>query len=145
MKNYPIFFLLSLFAIGAAGAAEEDIVLTIGPETYLSSDSVTLCRVYARNTSGHAVDGKTVAFEAQAWENGEIISRERGRFGGKIEAGQTVESRIGFVGAYRQFSVEPVGAGSSRGGGSRRPGKGKGPSAAKKTSRAKASGRRKKG
>jgi len=142
MKTLPRIFLPGILAFAlACPLRADDVVLAIGPETYLSSDSLTLCRVYATNRSGHAIDGRNVHFEAQAWENGVVVTRERGSFGGKIEAGQTVESRIGFVGAYRQFTVEPVEGGPSRGG-SRRSGKGK--SSGKKASRAKTSGSRKK-
>jgi hypothetical protein len=145
MKILLRFSLLPTLAFALATPLRaDDVVLEIGPETYLSSDSLTLCRVYATNRSGHAIDGRDVRFEAQAWENGVVVTRERGTFGGKIEAGQTVESRIGFVGVYRQFTVEPLAAGSGRGGGSRRSGKAKGASSGKKSAKPRASGPRKK-
>ncbi len=141
MKNIGLGLSFSILAVCVSAIlSADDVVLSIGPETYLSSDSVTLCRVYARNQSGHAIDGRGVRFEAQAWENGEIIAREHGQFGGKIEAGATVESRIGFVGVYREFTVTPDVGGHS--GGSLRAGTGKS-KGTKKPARKTSGGKRK--
>lgn len=111
----------------------DDVTLSIGPDFSVSSDTVSLCRVLARNDSGHSLDGRTIAFEAQAWENGVLVMREKGRFGGKIAAGEVVETRIGFNGVFRQFTVTPVAAKAASRGGSGRSGKG-GAKPAKKTS-----------
>jgi hypothetical protein len=128
--------------LAAAPARAEDVVLTIAPESGFSSDHVTLCRVTARNYAGHAVDGRAIAFEAKAWENGVAIMTERGRFGGRIGPGETVESRIGFNGVFQTFTIAPVAAKSSSRGGSGRAGKGGGK--APKKSSAKTSSKTKK-
>ena len=136
---------LTLLALGISLAARvaraDEVVLSIAPEIGISSDHVTLCRVTARNTSGHAVDGRAIAFEARAWEDGVPVMTEHGRFGGRVGPGETVESRIGFNGVFRQFTVEPAAGGSSRGGSGRSR---KGASKAPKKSAAKASSRTKK-
>ena len=127
MKRLTLLVLGS--SLAAASMRAEDVVLTIAPETGFSSDHVTLCRVTARNSAGHAIDGRTIAFEAQAWENGVAVMTEHGRFGGRIGPGETVESRIGFNGVFREFTIEPAaaksssrsGSGRSRTGGSKAP------------------------
>jgi hypothetical protein len=116
MKRLTLLVLGIFLAAGPVGA--DDIVLSIAPEIGISSDHVTLCRVTARNLAGHAVDGRAIAFEAQAWEDGVAVMTERGRFGGRIGPGETVESRIGFSGVFRQFTIAPVAAKSSSRGGS---------------------------
>jgi len=124
----------------AAAATADDVVLTIAPEPGFSSDHVTLCRVTARNFTGHAIDGRSIAFEAQAWENGVAVMTEHGRFGGRIGPGETVESRIGFNGAFQAFTVAPAAPKGPARGGSGRAGKGGGKSpkkSAKKASKAK--------
>ena len=127
---------LTLLVLGiflAAGPLRaDDVVLSIAPEVGISSDHFTLCRVTARNVAGHAVDGRAVAFEAQAWEDGVAIMTEHGRFGGRIGPGETVESRIGFNGVFREFTIAPVAAkSSSRGGSGRGAKKGAGKAASK--------------
>ena len=97
-----------LFALAAsvsAAASADDVALRIEPELGFSSDQATLCRVTARNDSGHALDGRTIAFEARAWRNGVVVQTARGRFGGIVEAGATVESRIGFNGVFATFTI----------------------------------------
>jgi hypothetical protein len=118
MKRLTLLVLGIFLAAGPLRA--DDVVLSIAPEIGISSDHVTLCRVTARNVAGHAVDGRTVAFEAQAWEDGIAVMTERGRFGGRIGPGETVESRIGFSGVFREFTIAPVAAKSSSRGGSGR-------------------------
>jgi hypothetical protein len=127
-------------SLAAARSRAEDVVLTITPEFGFSSDHVTLCRVTARNRSGHAVDVRGIAFEARAWEDGVPVMTEQGRFGGRIGPGETVESRIGFNGVFRQFTVEPAAGKRPRGGSGRsRQGTSKAPkkSSAKSSSKAK--------
>jgi hypothetical protein len=124
----------------ATAACADDVVLTIAPESGFSSDRVTLCRVTARNFTGHSIDGRSIAFEARAWENGVAVMTEHGRFGGRIAPGETVESRIGFNGVFQSFTVEPAAAKGSARGGSGRAGKGgaRAPAkSAKKASKAK--------
>ena len=128
-------------SLAAARSRAEDVVLSIAPEIGISSDHVTLCRVTARNESGHSVDGRAIAFEARAWEDGVPVMTENGRFGGRIGPGETVESRIGFNGVFRQFTVEPAAGRSSRGGSGRSR---KGTSKAPKKSSAKTSRKTKK-
>ena len=126
MKNVstaPV--LVAVFLIASGSSCADDVVLSIGPDFSVSSDTVTLCRVFARNNSGHALDGRAIAFEAQAWENGVLVMRERGRFGGKIDAGAIAESRIGFTGVFREFTIVPDEAkAGQRGGKSGRSAKG---------------------
>jgi len=133
-------FLALAIALAAAPSRADDVVLTIAPEPGFSSDHVTLCRVTARNFTGHAIDGRSIAFEAQAWENGVAVMTEHGRFGGRIGPGETVESRIGFNGVFPFFTVAPAPAKGSSKGGSGRGGKGAGKApkkSAKKSSKAK--------
>jgi hypothetical protein len=66
---------------------------------------------------------------------------EHGRFGGRIGPGETVESRIGFNGVFRQFTVEPAAGRSARGGSGRSR---KGTAKAPKKSSAKSSSKTKK-
>ena len=138
----------ALFALGILCAASalhaDDVALSIEPEFGFSSDQATLCRVVGRNDSGHAIDGRSVAFEAQAWRDGVLVQSARGRFGGIIEPGQTVETRIGFNGVFGQFTVTADAKASSRKGSGRggkgggKPAKKKGASKAPKTKRRKA-------
>ena len=129
MRLTPL--VLGIF-LAAGPLRADDVVLSIAPEVGISSDHVTLCRVTARNVAGHAVDGRAVAFEAQAWEDGVAIMTEHGRFGGRIGPGETVESRIGFNGVFREFTIAPVSAkSSSRGGSGRGAKKGAGKAASK--------------
>ncbi|HET7453555.1 MAG TPA: hypothetical protein VFL12_12480 [Thermoanaerobaculia bacterium] len=95
-----------------------DVSLSIEPDPYVSSDHATICRVVARNDSAHTLDGRAVAFEAQAWERGEVVMRETGRFGGSIAAGDTAETRIGFNGVFTDVRIvaSPDGARGKRAG-----------------------------
>ena len=102
MKS-TVLFTVVMFVCRAMPAA--DVTLSIEPDPYVSSDHATICRVVARNDSTHTLDGRSVAFEAQAWEKGEIVMRETGRFGGSIAAGDTAETRIGFNGVFTDVRV----------------------------------------
>ena len=137
---------IALLALGTFLAATslraDDVVLTIEPEIGFSSDQATLCRVAARNYSGHAIDGRTVAFEAAAWRDGALVQSARGRFGGIIEPGQTVETRIGFDGVFARFTVTPADAKTSSRKGTGRGGKGGGKTAKQKRGSAKPRKRR---
>ena len=100
-----------------------DVTFHISPETGFSSDYVTICRVTATNYSGSSLEGRRVGFEALAFENGTVIERERGRFGGVLRNGETAETLIGFNGVFRTFEVLPAAVSSraGRGGASRGP------------------------
>ncbi len=89
-------------------AGEPGVTFTIAPETYISSDTATLCRVTATNHSGRSLDARTLVFEARAREHGRIVARERGRFGGRLENGATVETVIAFTGSFLDFEVGPA-------------------------------------
>ena len=102
MKPSAFFAFLAFFCRAALAA---DVSLSIEPDPYVSSDHATICRVVARNDSSHTLDGRSVAFEAQAWEKGEVVMRETGRFGGSIAAGDTAETRIGFNGVFTDVRV----------------------------------------
>jgi len=126
-----VFLALGIF-LAASALRADDVVLSIGPEFGFSSDQATLCRVAARNDTGHAIDGRAIAFEAHAWRDGVVVQTARGKFGGIIEPGQTVETRIGFNGVFGQFTVTTADATSSSRTGSGRGGKGGGKTAKKK-------------
>ena len=113
-----------------------DVVFRIAPDTDRSSDFVTICRVTASNYTGASLDGGRLGFEALALENGSVVERERGRFGGIIRNGDTAETLIGFNGVFRSFDVasSPVSSRARSGGGSRRGGKSSSGKAPKKTS-----------
>ena len=139
-----LFVFAGLFLFAAISRAQ-DAVLSIEPDPYVSSDSVTICRVVARNPSPHTLDGRTIAFEAQAWENGALVARERGRFRGAVAPGQTAETRIGFDGVFQTLTVVPIAPKEvGRRGGSKRGGRSAGRGGKKRTtksSRPKKSGR----
>ncbi|HET9793988.1 MAG TPA: hypothetical protein VFS34_05955 [Thermoanaerobaculia bacterium] len=131
--------LLSILSFGFAfGAPAAGATLSIEPDPYVSSDHVTICRVVARNDSAHTLDGRSIGFEAQAFENGVLVMREKGRFSGAIAPGETAETRIGFNGVFTDVRIEPAAAKDARGG--RRKGSGR----AKKSSRASARAKRRK-
>lgn len=114
-----------LCAVPAArgGPAEvPGVSFTIAPDTTISSDTATLCRVSATNHSGRTVDAKKLVFEARAREHGRVVARERGRFGGLLENGATVETVIAFTGSFRDFEVGPAGGAESGRSASRRRG-----------------------
>lgn len=134
-------FLFALAALVCAAASADDVSLHIEPEIGFSSDQATLCRVTARNDSGHALDGRQIAFEAQAWRDGVAVQTARGRFGGIVESGATVESRIGFNGVFSSFTIAATASGKGRGSSGKRGGAPKGTksAAASKASAAKKS------
>ena len=107
MKTPVLASLLPAILWAASGAAQEfpDVVLHIEAESGYSSDHVTLCVVRATNYSGHSISGASLGFEAVALEDGVVIERERGRFGGTIANGETAETLIGFNGVFRRFEV----------------------------------------
>ena len=114
--------LCALPAAPGGPAGVPGVSFTIAPETYISSDSATLCRVVATNHSGRTLNAKTLVFEARAREHGRVVARERGRFGGLLENGATVETVIAFTGSFHDFEVGPAGAGDSGRSASRRRG-----------------------
>lgn len=134
-----LLLLAATLVIVPAAAFADDAILSIEPDPYVSSDHVTICRVVARNESRRTLDGRSIGFEAQAWENGVLVMREKGRFAGAVGPGETAETRIGFNGVFTDVRVVPA-AGKRRGGGH---GKGSGRSRGKKASRGSARARRK--
>jgi len=111
MKTFPILSLLMFLSSAAAFAG--DAALSIEPDPYVSSDHVTICRVVARNGSSHTIDGRSIGFEAQAFENGVLVMREKGRFAGAIAPGDSAETRIGFNGVFTDVRVESAEGGAS--------------------------------
>ena len=92
------------------------VSFTIRPDTAVSSDTATLCRVTATNHTGRTLDARKISFEARAREHGRIAARERGRFGGPLEDGASVETVIAFTGVFSDFEVGPArGAGPASG------------------------------
>ncbi len=117
MKTLPILSLLMFLSSTALFGG--DAALSIEPDPYVSSDHVTICRVVARNGSAYTLDGRSVAFEAQAYENGVLVMREKGRFAGAIAPGDSAETRIGFNGVFTDIRVEAT---TGRASGTRRKG-----------------------
>jgi hypothetical protein len=98
------------------------VELAISLDLTVSSDTATICRVVAVNHSGHTLQGSRIGFEARAIERGVVVAAERGRFGGSVPDGASVETLIGFTGVFRDFSVSSAAVGRS---GSRKKSKGK--------------------
>jgi len=107
----------------SSAAFADDAILSIEPDPYVSSDHVTICRVVARNVSRRTLDGRSIGFEAQAWENGVQVMREKGRFAGAVGPGETAETQIGFNGVFTDVRVVPAAAKGSGRTGARRGGK----------------------
>jgi hypothetical protein len=116
---------LALLAVSvrAGGQEIEGVTFTIRPDTAVSSDTATLCRVTATNHTGRTLDARKIRFEALAREHGHVAARERGRFGGPLESGATVETVIAFTGVFYEFEVGPARGGDSSRGSSRHGGK----------------------
>src|SRR5215470_16418155 len=117
---------IALFALLApivrlAAQDLDGVALSIRPEPGISSDTATLCRVTATNSSGSSIDARRIVFEARALEGGRVVTTARGRFGGILAGGESVETVIGFNGSFQQFEVSLAGggAGVSRGHGRR--------------------------
>ena len=121
MKTPTLLLFAPILMLFPGSARAGDATLSIEPDPYVSSDAVTICRVVARNDTRHTLDGRKIAFEARAWENGVLVASERGRFKGAVPAGHTAETRIGFNGVFYSLTVEPIEAGAlgRRGGGKR--------------------------
>ncbi len=137
MKTATILSILLVLSPAAAFSA--DVTLSIEPDPYVSSDVATICRVVARNDSDHTLDGRSIGFEAQAFENGVLVMREKGRFSGALAPGQTAETRIGFNGVFSDLRIVPV---DGKVGSSRR--KGSGGSRGRKSPHASSKAKRKK-
>ena len=106
MKSLAILFTVLLGAGAPVHAAGEyDLVFQIAPESGMSSDSVTICRVTVANYSGDPLDGRQIGFEASALDNGVVVERERGRFQGVVRNGEKAETLIGFNGAFQSFAI----------------------------------------
>ena len=105
-----------------ASLCADAVELAIYPDLTVSSDTATICRVVAVNHTGHTLQGSRIGFEARAIERGVVVANERGRFGGSVPDGASVETLIGFLGVFRDFSVSSAEAGRS---GARKKSKGK--------------------
>ena len=105
-------FLLSLVLLASSGSAEDlpwqDLALTIEKDHATSSDTATICRVRVVNRGGHTWPGRSVRFEALAFDGGAVMARERGRFGLSISPHDTMETLIAFNGLYHRFEVRPL-------------------------------------
>jgi hypothetical protein len=121
MKVAIALFALLAPAVRLPAQDLDGVALSIRPEPGISSDTVTLCRVTATNSSGRSLDARRIVFEARALEGARAVTTARGRFGGILAAGESVETVIGFNGIFERFEVSLVGAGSgaSRGHGRR--------------------------
>lgn len=126
--------ILAVTLVGfSSGVLAGDASLSIEPDPYVSSDHVTICRVVARNDSPHTLDGRSIGFEARAFENGVLVMREKGRFAGAVGPGETAETRIGFNGVFTDVRVVPA-EGKTAGGGRRRSSRGAGGKSRRKAS-----------
>ncbi len=97
--------------LALAPAAElpwQDLSLSIFPDPGVSSDTATLCRVRVVNNGNLTWRGDRIRFEAEAIQDGVVVDRARGRFGLLLGPHETLETVIGFVGRYEQFSVRPL-------------------------------------
>jgi hypothetical protein len=114
MKKTLLFAALVCFPFLAFSEEIPGVSYSIRPDPYVSSDQVSICRVTVTNQSGRTLDGRRLVFEAAALENGVAVVFERGRFGGIVRSGDTVETLIGFSGGFRDFTVSPAeGAGGA--------------------------------
>ena len=134
-----LLLLAATLVVLSPAAFADDAILSIEPDPYVSSDHVTICRVVARNDTRQTLDGRSIAFEAQAWENGVLVMREKGRFAGAVGPGETAETRIGFNGVFTDVRIVPA-EGKTKGGGRR---KGSGRSRAGSSTKASSRKRRK--
>ena len=106
----PIVFFILWLALPASEspAADlpwQDLTIRISPETGVSSDTATLCRVRIENLGTHIWSGRRLVFEAEALEAGQVVERARGRFGLTLGAREALETVIGFNGRFRDFRV----------------------------------------
>jgi hypothetical protein len=106
------FLLAATLSAKARAGEERSIELEIERDFSISADTVTICRVRARNLGSHTVQGSEIGFEAHAIERGQVVARERGRFGGALRPGEAVETLIGFEGRFDSFEVVPAEAGA---------------------------------
>ena len=142
MKKLAYFAFFILLSSSLSAEEIPGVFYSIRPDPYVSSDQVSICRVTVKNESGRTLDGRTLAFEAAALENGIAVVQERGRFGGVVRSGETAETLIGFNGVFREFDVRAAETSSkaksvrSRGG--------KGASSAPKSTRRSAGSKRRK-
>jgi len=134
-----LLLLAATLVVLSPAAFADDAILSIEPDPYVSSDHVTICRVVARNDTRRTLDGRSIGFEAQAWENGVLVMREKGRFAGAVGPGETAETRIGFNGVFTDVRIVPA-EGKTKGGGRR---KGSGRSRAGRSTKASSRKRRK--
>lgn len=124
-----VFAALLVLVLGAFSLQAEEIAgvsLSIRPDTAVSSDHAAICRVTAVNHSGRTLDGRKIVFEARALEHGDVVQTAKGRFGGVVANGESVETLIGFSGPFRNFEVVASSGGPedrSRSRGSRSAGK----------------------
>jgi hypothetical protein len=122
----PILFLCIRLSASVSEPSWQDLSLSISREFGVSSDTVTLCRVRVINHGSHTWPGRQIRFVAEALEAGRVVESAHGRFGLSLTPHQTLETLIGFTGAYRQFQVRPVEKGTDRSDARGRGPKGKG-------------------
>ena len=119
-------FIAALWATAPEPVRWDELTLSIYPDPYTSSDSVTLCRVRVVNHGQTSWSGRRIRFEARALAGGRVVERQRGRFGLTLAPRDSLETIIGFSGSYRSFEVSPVeGPDRPDGGRARRGGGGK--------------------
>lgn len=114
MKRAILVILLAGRTASLPAEEAPNVALEIREDTYISSATHTICRVTATNHSGRSLDARKIVFEARAREGGRVVTAERGRFGGILPPGGSVETVIAFTGAFRDFEVGPAPEGASR-------------------------------
>jgi len=115
--------MVALFASPADPVRWQELVLSIRPDPYTSSDTVTLCRVRVVNNGGGSWPGRRLRFEARALADGRVVERQIGRFGITLAPREALETIVAFSGSYRTFEVVPcLGRDCSDGGRSHRSG-----------------------
>ena len=121
--------MVALFAARAEPVRWEELALSIRPDPYTSSDTVTLCRVRVVNNGGGTWPGRRLRFEARALADGRVVEWKAGRFGLTLSPREALETIVAFSGSYRTFEVVPCLArdcsdgGRSHGSGGRRRGR----------------------
>lgn len=120
---------VALWAVPAEPVRWEELALSIRPDPYTSSDTVTLCRVRVVNNGTGSWPGRRLRFEARALSDGRVVERRAGRFGLTLAPRDALETIVAFTGSYRTFEVVPLsgrdrsGDGRSHRSGARRKGR----------------------
>jgi hypothetical protein len=97
-----------VLASSGADLPWQELNLTIYPDPGISSDVATICRVRVDNRGSRSWSGRRIRFEAEAWSQGVVVERARGRFGLTLAPHESLETLIGFSGRFAEFRVRLV-------------------------------------